>query len=348
MMPKKETELIHALMGRFFTIWLTGVRKLSARTVSSYRDSCRCYLKYLKETSGVSVSEVKLSHFSRENVTGFVRWLGDKGFKRATVNLRLGVLKIFAEYAMDEEPSTWEVLHGVTLIKPQRKPTGKKEIKHLTKSQLKNLLSVIDVSTKIGMRDYVLIAFCYTTGARVSELTEVRLKDLIKHGKERSVLLHGKGGKIREIPLEGTKFLKSLDTYLRLFHSGSCSENFLFYTSHHGNKTQMSRTTVDALLKKHGAKAKKKDPDLPSPLHCHMLRHSRAMHLLTEGLPLVYIRDFLGHADLSSTSIYAWTDVPTMRKVFKKIQKLRTDSFDEEEKKRADPDALALKTMGLA
>lgn len=77
------------------------------------------------------------------------------------------MLKTFTEFAMDEEPSTWEILHGVTLIKPQ----------------LKTLLSVIDVSTETGLRDYVLIAFCYTTGARVSELTGIRLKDIIKQGR---------------------------------------------------------------------------------------------------------------------------------------------------------------------
>lgn len=64
-----------------------------------------------------------------------------------------------------------------------------------------------------------------------------------------------------------------------------------------------------------------------------MLRHSRAMHLLGEGLPPVYIRDLLGHADLSSTSVYAWTEAAAMRKALKKVQKLRTESLEEEEKK---------------
>ena len=101
------------------------------------------------------------------------------------------MLKTFAEFAMDEEPSTWEIQHGVTLFKPHREPAGPRKIKHLTKPQLKPLLSVIDVSTETGLRDYVLRAFCYTTGARVSELTGIRLKDIIKQGKEVSVRLHG-------------------------------------------------------------------------------------------------------------------------------------------------------------
>lgn len=342
-----STELIHRLMGRFIGYWLTEVRKVSPRTVSAYRDSCRSYLAWLKETAVVTAAKVKLEHFSSRNAADFISWLNGRGLKASTVNLRLTALKAFAEFAMEEEPSTWEILHGVTGLKPLREPAVK-VIKHLTKPQLKTLLSVIDVSTKTGRRDYTLIAFCYITAARVSELTGLRLGDVIKDGRKRAVRICGKGGKTRIVPLEGEKFLRSFNSYMRLFHSCSSEDDFLFYTSYRGNKAQMSRTTVDALLKKYGDKAKEKDPDFPAYLHCHMLRHSRAMHLHAESMPITHLRDFMGHSSIESTSIYAWTDVKTIRKDLKKVSKLRTEELEKEEKSDGISDAEAMKLMMLS
>ena len=65
-------EIIHQLMGRFFSFWLPNVRKLSPRTISTYKDSCKSYLAYLKASYGVSASMVSIEHFSHDHVVGFI------------------------------------------------------------------------------------------------------------------------------------------------------------------------------------------------------------------------------------------------------------------------------------
>lgn len=345
-MISEEKDIIYRLMGKFSGYWLIEVRKLSSFTISAYRDSCRSYLRYLKETNGITASKVLLEHFSREFVAGFLKWLNERHLSVATVNLRLTVLKAFARFAMDEEPRTWECLHGVTTLKPLRHP-AKKKIKHLTKPQLKTLFSVIDLNTRSGIRNYMMIAFCYITAARVAELTAVKLKDIIRDGKKISVRLYGKGSKTRIVPLEGERFLGSFESYLRLFHSSNSKDDYLFYTNYRERKVRIARSTVDTVLKKLGARAVKIDPNFPEPLHCHILRHSRAMHLHAEGMPIAYLRDFLGHSSIESTSIYAWTDVATMRRELKKVKKLRTQALEKEKNTNGDPDTIALKLMGL-
>lgn len=105
---------------------------------------------------------------------------------------------------------------------------------------------------------------------------------------------------------------KLLDRYIRSFHSDSQSQMIpLFYNA---KKQALSRYGVTYILKKYAAKA---SPVLePQNISPHVLRHTKAMHLLRAGVNMIYIRDFLGHADISTTEVYARIDAEMKRKVF--------------------------------
>jgi len=82
----------------------------------------------------------------------------------------------------------------------------------------------------------------------------------------------------------------------------------------------MSSGTVDAFLKRYAKKAHEKDEAFPLRLHAHMFRHSIAMSMYKNQIPISYIRDFLGHADLSTTSVYSYADNETIRKALETVQ----------------------------
>lgn len=165
-------------------------------------------------------------------------------------------------------------------------------------------------STRQGLRDLTLLALLYDSGARVQELVDLRLKD-VRLTHPPMVILTGKGRKVRQVPLMKDT-CKLLDRYIRSFHSDSQSQMIpLFYNA---KKQALSRYGVTYILKKYAAKA---SPVLePQNISPHVLRHTKAMHLLRAGVNMIYIRDFLGHADISTTEVYARIDAEMKRKVF--------------------------------
>ena len=340
-----KVDLLHKLMGKFVGYWLQEVRHVSKNTVKTYKDSYKSFMRFYKERYHITVSKLSIEHFNRDRIAEYLVWLKDNKCSQNTINLRLIALKSFAEFAMEEDPEVWEYMKGIVTIRT-KKESKKREIKHLTKTQVTQLLELPDLTTRIGKRDYVLIATLYNTGARISELLNLKLKDVIINGSRTSARLTGKGNKTRIIPLEGIAYKKNLKIYLKLFHSNSKEDDFLFYTNYGEIKSQMKRNSVDALLKKYASKAKALGITLPT-LHAHMLRHSRAMHLHESGMSIIHIKDFLGHESLTSTSIYAWSDLKTLRKALKKVTQFKSKVIENEENGEFSFDAKAIKIMCL-
>ena len=119
--------------------------------------------------------------------------------------------------------------------------------------------------------------------------------------------------------------------YKSLFHSDSKNDCFLFYTKHQKEKTPMSDDNVARFLKKYAAEARTRNVHVPGNVHPHMLRHSRAMHLYQNGMPLAMLSEFLGHEDPETTLIYAYADTEMKRQAVEKASKdlLMKDNMDD-------------------
>ena len=158
-----------------------------------------------------------------------------------------------------------------------------------------------------------MLAFLYDSGARVQELIDLTRKD-IRLDDPAVVCLHGKGRKTRIVPIMShTKSL--LEDYLmnlRQYTKYAPQDAPVFYNQ---QKEKLTRRGVSYILGKYVDKAKA-HPEFHnlSKLTCHTLRHSRASHMLQAGIPLIYIRDFLGHVSITSTEIYARLDTEMKRK----------------------------------
>ena len=183
---------------------------------------------------------------------------------------------------------------------------------YLSLDAVKGLLDQPDRKTVRGRRDAVLLSLLYDTGARVQELIDLKIGDISLNDTV-TVRLTGKGGKSRIVPV-----MKPTGELLKQYmenaglNAPAYTANYLF--TNRSNKP-LTRAGVTDILKKYARSAQSSGvADISEEITPHWLRHSKAMHLLQAGVNLVYIRDLLGHADISTTEIYARADERMKRK----------------------------------
>jgi site-specific recombinase XerD len=248
-------------------------------------------------------------HLSSELTTGFLQWIEtERRCCISTRNQRLAAIHSFFRYIQGEEPSGLYHFQKVMSI-PIKKAT-KKTAEHLTPEALKLLLEQPDKHTAKGRRDLTLLSVLYDTGARVQELIDIKVCDVILDYPS-VVVLHGKGNKIRRVPImKNTVAL--LQSYLLENNLEKLwkNQNPLFSNYQHN---KLTKEGVSYIIAKYVTSARKSSTIVPPKVKPHIIRHSKAMHLLQAGVNIIYIRDFLGHVDIKTTEIYARADTETKR-----------------------------------
>lgn len=185
---------------------------------------------------------------------------------------------------------------------------------------MKFLLEKPDKRTREGRRDMVLLSLLYESGSRVQELADLKVGD-IRTASPSTVKVTGKGEKRRIVPI-----MKPMSELLKKYlHENDLTEPYTFDYPLFPNraKGKLTRAGIAYIVKKYANEAIKEAPELfPDKLSPHCFRHSKAVHLLQSGINLVYIRDFLGHADIQTTEIYARIDGEMKRKALEKSHNL--------------------------
>ncbi|MFE7802855.1 site-specific tyrosine recombinase XerD [Nocardia sp. NPDC057440] len=161
-----------------------------------------------------------------------------------------------------------------------------------------------------GLRDRALLELLYSTGARISEMVGLDVDDL--DADERAVVLHGKGGKQRMVPI-GRPALAAVDAYVVrgrpvLAASGKGNAGALFLNARGG---RLSRQTAWQVLQTAAERA-----GIGATVSPHTLRHSFATHLLDGGADVRVVQELLGHASVTTTQIYTLVTVNTLREVW--------------------------------
>jgi site-specific recombinase XerD len=171
-----------------------------------------------------------------------------------------------------------------------------------------------DTETSKGIRDRFFMMLMYDTGARLQEMIDIKLCDL-RISKTSTITLRGKGGKIRTVPLM-EKTIGHLKNYTALFHADTplSSDAPLFFTIIHGKRNNLSASCVRLFISQYAATARECCPEIPVKVHPHLWRHSRAMHLYQQGMDLTLVQQWLGHAQLETTQMYAHADTEHKRK----------------------------------
>jgi site-specific recombinase XerD len=300
-------------LAKFFTDHLAGERAASPATVASYRDAMKLLLTWFKDAEHIPPEKLRLADIDRPRVLRFLNWLqAERGCSTTTRNQRLAVIKSFCRYTAIEQPDRLDQLTQVLAIRHKNTPSP--NLGHLTGDEVKTLLAEPGTANARAIRDTVLLALAYDTAARVQELCDLNVAD-IRGSDPMTVTIRGKGSTIRYLPLMGptarlvTDYLEHRDP-----HPGLGADTDPLF--HGPNHSRMTRSGVAKLLTRHVRAVRKRDPSwaLRLPVTPHTLRRSKAMHLIQAGVNLIYIRDLLGHADVSTTEIYARADAETKRK----------------------------------
>jgi integrase/recombinase XerD len=293
----------------FLTVYLPSQKNVSKNTLYSYRDTYKLLITYLQETHNIPAERITLSLLSSEWIVGFLQWLEtERRCSISTRNQRLAAIHSFFRYLQAEEPSG--LYHFQKIMSIPAKKTGKKTVDYLTPEAIKLLLEQPDKQTGKGRRDLTLMSVLYDTGARVQELIDIKVCDVILDSPS-VVVLHGKSNKTRRVPI--TKNTVSLlHAYLteNNLNKQWKDQNPLFYNN---QQHKLTKEGIAYILIKYAESARKSSTVIPVKVRPHIIRHSKAMHLLQAGVNIIYIRDFLGHVDIKTTEIYARADMETKR-----------------------------------
>lgn len=318
-MKIKKTDLyFYELLRDYLHKYLAVQRKFSAATVKNYTDSLDQYRQFLRDQKGISFDKVGFSSFKKDLVYDFCIWLRDGQAKSVnTVNLRLSAIKSFLKYCSEEDIALSELYLKVKTIHRFKGKTDPK-LEYLNQGQLETVFAAPDTGLKNGRRNQYFMIHAYETGGRIDELLSMTLGDIIRNGDSVQIRLHGKGDKTRYIPFP-TEAIPHLDAYLAEFHPDGSNGDYLFYTIHEGKHTRMAPRTVNTFLSGYARQLHNTDPLFPENLHCHVFRHSIGMAMYKAGIPISYIKDFLGHSSIDSTAIYAHADNDTMEEALRSV-----------------------------
>jgi site-specific recombinase XerD len=178
---------------------------------------------------------------------------------------------------------------------------------------MRTLLSQPAGNNWASFRDKVILSVLYDTGARVQELVDLKISN-VRLENPAVITLHGKGNKTRQVPIMQST-IKLLQSYLSSYKGNpgiSRGDNPLFVNQ---RKQSLSRWGISHIINKYVLKAQAGNELLVGfSITPHIFRHSKAVHMLQAGINLIYIRDFLGHIDCSTTEIYARADTEMKRK----------------------------------
>ena len=236
----------------------------------------------------------------------------ERGNSPRTRNLRLTAIRSFWRYVSVRDPTSLPIAQRVLAISTKR--FERPALDFLSREEVEALLDAPDRSTWSGQRDAVLFAVLYNTGARVSEVTGLRIADvLLDRGS--ALHLHGKGRKERVIPLWKST-AKQLRAWFRHIDRSSDAPVFPNRGGQH-----LSRSGVEKRLRGAVKKATKRCPSLLArPISPHTLRHTTAMHLLQSGVDITVIAMWLGHEDTATTHQYIEADLAMKEAALRRLE----------------------------
>lgn len=332
---------------KFFFEYLPKIKRLDDDTINSYRVSLNLYLDFLKETQGINLTSIRSSDFSQKNILLFMDWLEEVRKNSApTINHRMYDVRVFCRYLVKPDMLSAIEYLEIEKIEPI-KDTRTPDFDWLTREEVKLILDAVS-ETRNSVRDRLFLSLLYESGCRIDEILSLKVGDLIptSYG-EVNVHFFGKGKKHRITPLSALLWTRA-QVYLDQYHPGRTPDNLLFYVKRKGRAEKMSTDNAQRILTYCEKRVREQVPDLPH-LHPHLFRRTRAMHLLEEGLPLLTIQDWLGHAQIETTRYYVQLSGKMKREALNAMQEKDKTVFQgETEFKYADNDDMLRRLCGLS
>jgi len=290
-------------MEEFLKEYLTILRyekNLSENTTSSYKNDLHKFLVFLNKSNIKDFSDV-----TSNLITRFFDDQRKSGIDSATSARYMSSIKGFFRFL---ENNSYIEKNPTDKLSPVKK--GRKLPTVLTLPEIEMILNAPKTSDTTGLRDKAILETFYSSGLRVSELTNLKINDLSFDDEVIRVL--GKGSKERIVPI-GSSAIKWVKEYLIRsrphLEKKTKSQNFVFLNK---RGTKLSRMWIWKIFDHYA-----KEAGIKKEIHPHIFRHSFATHLLEGGADLRAVQEMLGHADISTTQIYTHVDRNYIKQVHK-------------------------------
>jgi integrase/recombinase XerD len=304
------------LLRAFFLERLVAQRNASPQTVAAYRDSFRLLLQFAHQHLGKAPERLELRTWMRRwSWPSLIIWSAT-----ATTRFAVGMrasrpFDPSLHFAAFKDPTALPSIQRVLAIPMKR--FDKPLLGFLSKGEIQAILDAPPTDRWSGQRDRIMFATLYNTGARVSEVTGLRVADVVLDGSA-CVHLHGKGRKDRSVPL-----WRTTTTQLRhwLPRIDSRPDRPLFPSA---AGRRLTRPAVTARLRLAVQRAATQCPSLTNRhVSPHCVRHSTAMHMLQAGVDITVIALWLGHENPSTTHMYVEADLAMKERALQAVQSPR-------------------------
>ncbi|PIQ99202.1 MAG: tyrosine recombinase [Nitrospinae bacterium CG11_big_fil_rev_8_21_14_0_20_45_15] len=292
-----------------FSVYLKVEKNVSIHTFSNYLHDINQFVEFLKKTGhGIENGEVKPEKVDRLAIRSFLGYLHQAANSSATMTRKLSSLSTFFKFLCREGRIEENVVKSV----PRPQKTNKLPT-FLSVDEMFRLLDLPNPRSFIGARDRAILELFYSTGMRISELSQLMQEDIdVKRG---TVKVFGKGSKERLIPV-GQKAIEAIHKYLPFRKDRIKDQNpdpvpevlFLNFRA-----SALSIRGIRKILEKYI-----KGNAFPANISPHSLRHSFATHLLSAGADLRTIQEMLGHSSLSTTQKYTHLSIDKLTEVYDK------------------------------
>ena len=280
-----------------FLLYIEKERKFSKNTIRSYKNDLIQFNEFLSKYD----NSLNFLNIDKTAIQFYIQHCSKNKMTDKTLLRKVSTIKSLFRYLTQNE------LIDFNISKLIPSPKVAKKIPHyLSKKKIEELMSLPDLSTKKGLMHKSILEVFYSTGLRISELAEIKVRNLDLNKK--ILKISGKGDKER-IVIIGQIASESIKNYLRVSKN---SDNIYLYPSSNKMNSHISVSYVYKMVKKYLTMITNDEKMSP-----HSLRHSFATHLLDNGADLMSVKELLGHNDLSSTQIYTHISTDKIKKIYK-------------------------------
>ncbi len=282
------------VLDNFFKV-LKSEYNYSFYTIKNYKLDLTLFFDFLNK------SNINYLYLNKDNVLAYLKYLDKMNLKNSTISRRISALRTFYNYLMNEG-----LINSNIFLNVKNPKLEKKLPNYLNYTEMEELLESIDIKTDEGLKRRLLIEMFYSTGCRVSEIINIKVKDIDFLNKK--IRIMGKGSKER-IVYYGDYAKKYLDKYL----SKGLDKDYLFINKHGDKYTVEEIELIVKDIMKHLS--------IKTHVTPHTLRHTFATHLLNNGADIRSVQELLGHSNLSTTGIYTHVSSDRLKEVYFKTFK---------------------------
>ena len=294
-----------------FLIYLKNEKRYPQTTINSYERDLDNYYGF------ITLKKYDFKTITKDEIRNYLKYLDDLKFSKSTISRILSTLRHFYNYLLTNN------IIKINQFKFIRNPKKDKKLPNfLQGDELQKIFDSINIQTPLGLRNRLIIELLYATGLRVSELTELKIKNIDLYSQEIKVI--GKGNKER-IVYFGEYAKKYLNLYLetsrKVLLNKKHSEYLLINNQGEVLSTRGVQMVIEDIVK---------EASLKHNISPHALRHTFATDLLNNGADLKSVQELLGHSSLSTTQIYTHITNERLRNVYLKTFPRQKEKVDKD------------------